>query len=216
MPDIYVTDPILQLIQLGDQVIKEVRTLLPNGAGNQQFDFDRTGGQSSYSTELAQKFYGPDWDRPLRNAGAAITFGGGNCQEQAAVAYSLLREKLNNGLNASFCVSRPYKHSFAAIGNPLTDVSDSVIIVDAWPKFAQSVRWKEHFCSDQTVEVLRCKPGGQAGKIAKAKSKYTHVNVVTEKIMVLYHAPYHPHYNHQWCSMAKDTIYYKPPQVVIA
>lgn len=203
----------LELLTLGDQVIARVRQLVPYGAGNQKHDFQRTNQQSGYRTMLAQKTYGSDWARPMRNAAATIKFGSGNCQEQAAVAYLCLRESLPSTVMVAFCVAWKTKHSFATIGNPTGGDEEKVVVVDAWPVNAQAILWKHHFCRhDQQFQVMRCKPGVQGSgktKIDTAKVKhYSGVNKDKELVMALFDAPPNPTWNHQWCATAKEMIQY--------
>gem|GEM_PF-3833082 len=195
-------------LQLGDAVIKRVKQLVPHGAGNQVYDTKRTYGHSERLTGLAQKAYGSDWHRPIRNAGATMKYGSGNCQDQAAIAYLLLREMTDGATDVSFCVSWGFKHSFAAIGIPNTDPDTAVVIVDPWPRFAQAVLWKDHFCrNDAKLAVLRTKKGGKAGKIDKAVARYQHINYEKE-ILFLDDYPANPSWNHEWCSSVKETIRY--------
>ncbi len=200
MPRKYVPPAILNLIHLGDQVIQQVKQLLPFGAGNQQFDYYRTNQNSSRRTALAQRAYGTDWSRPLRNAGATLAYQAGNCQDQASVTYALLREQLNNATYASFCQSTSYHHSFAAIGDPNDPSKGPVVIVDPWPQQAQAVLLEDHFTSDHPILTLRSKVGGRVGKIAKAQSKYTGLNVAKDTIMELFHNYPLPQYNQTHCT----------------
>ena len=197
----------LQKIAVGDSVILTVKQLLPNGAGNQQFDYYRNNNNSTRFTGLVQKCYGADWYRPLRNAGAALKFGAGNCQEQASVAYALLRERLNNSTFASFCVSWDYKHSFATIGNPLTDNPRDVIVVDPWPQLAQAVLQEDHFVADRPIDVLRSKVGGKTDRIAKARAKYPQ-NVDKDIVMSMFEHYPPPPYNQLYCAKINDIINY--------
>jgi hypothetical protein len=207
-----VSQEVLDLLKLGDQVIAKVRALVPHGAGNQSDDHKRTSGQSAHRTALVQRTYGTDWSRPMRNAAATIKFGAGNCQEQAAVAYLFLRESLGAGYKVTYCVAWNAKHSFATIGVPNTDSEEKVVVVDSWPIHAQAVLWKHHFCrNDPNLQILRNKQGAQGKqKITTCQVKhYATVNAQKELILQLYNAPAGPSYNHQWCSSCNEIIKYE-------
>lgn len=199
----------LARLQIGDAVIQRVKQqLVPHGAGNQKWDLSRTSGHAGRLTGLVHSAYGSDWARPMRNAGATMKYGAGNCQEQAAVAYLLLRELVDGATDVSFCVAWATKHSFAAIGIPNTDADTEVVIVDPWPRFAQAVLWRDHFCrNDSKLQVLRTKKGGKTGKIDKAAAKYQHINYDKE-LLFLTDYPANPTWNHEWCSSCKETIRY--------
>jgi hypothetical protein len=206
----YVAADTLAMIKVGDDVIRRVRELLPLGAGNQKFDHKAAQGQiqkPGSQTYLAHKAYEGHYPHAQHVAGAAMKHGAGNCQEQAAVAYLLLRERLDGSRNVAFCYSDAYKHCFAAIGNPTSGKAEEVVIVDSWPKYTQALRWIDHFCYPH-VGVYACKPGvGGEGKIARAKSKYENAKISMEALMALYnHFPYS--YNHKWACRNKTVMVY--------
>ncbi|MDA8049002.1 MAG: hypothetical protein M0002_03175 [Rhodospirillales bacterium] len=192
----FVSAETLQLVQLGDAVIREVRRLLPYGAANQKFDFKNT--ETGPNTALTQQAYNGHYAEAQHMAGAAVTYGAGTCQDQAAVAYILLRERLDSSKTACFCYSDSAHHCFAAIGVPNTDPADKVVIVDSWPKYAQALLWQDHFCYPH-VGIYRQKAGvGQPGKLARAKAKYAGRNRYLDALGTLYwHFP-PAQYNHKW------------------
>lgn len=202
------------LLDLGDYVISLVRELLPHGAGNQKFNQKKTHGWGTYLTNTAQAVADTsnNWTRPSRVAGAFIKYGAGNCQDQAAVTYLLLREWLSDKEEASFCVANATHHSFAAIGVPGVDPDDQVVIVDPWPEHAQAVLWKHHFCrKDSAFQVLRHKPGGKEGKISKAITRFEHIQFDKEADYPAYDwkAPKEGTWNHRWCvSFSEPMDYY--------
>jgi hypothetical protein len=172
---------------VGDKVIRDVKSLVPYGAANQKSDVKNSdhNGETVSRTMLAHKMStriggfqqtanGLVMAHFMRMAGAALTFGAGNCQDQAAVAYSLLRERVDDKTYVSFCVYRTllFGHAFAAIGRPYVDPDDEVVIVDPWPIHAQAVLWKDHFCYEQKkssdFQIVRAKVGGKKqGRYAK-------------------------------------------------
>lgn len=209
---IVVDQQIAEWLRIGDEIIQQVRQIVDLGSGNQQFSVQATGGQAAYLTAGAQQIYGAEWLRPQRNAAATIWMRSGNCQDLAAVAYVLLREKPHN-FNVYFCVSNAFHHSFAAIGTPGRDVATRVVIVDPWPEFAQAVRWSEHFCSPAAVNVLRSKPAGQVGKVAKVMQKITAHQQTIDPVEVAEAIrasgmPAVAQYHHRWCSLSGNRIEY--------
>jgi hypothetical protein len=170
----FVGADMLKILKFGDHVIEAVRELVPWGAGNQEWNLEATKGWAQFLVGLTQTTADSpkNWTRPMRVAGSTVAFGAGNCQDQAAVAYLLLRETVPADWQVSFCVAYENMHAFAAVGVPNTDPDDKVVIVDSWPEKAQAVLWKHHFCrTDKNFVVLRHKPGGKSGKLAKALAK---------------------------------------------
>ncbi|MEM9058972.1 MAG: hypothetical protein AAGD13_00795 [Pseudomonadota bacterium] len=198
-------------LDIGDEVIEQVKKLVPHGAGNQVDDVKRTSGHADRLTGMAQRLVGPDWHRPMRNAAATIKYGSGNCQDQAAVAYLCLRDRLPSAANVSYCVAWATKHSFATIGNPETDSEDQVVVVDPWPIHPQAVRWKEHFCrGDNRLEVKRSKSGKADGpsKVERCKTKHFATTHYEQELIFVTDHPASPTWNHQWCAAAKEKIVY--------
>jgi hypothetical protein len=208
-----VNKKVMGLIDLGNEVITMVRELLPHGAGNQKFNQTKTRGWGTYLTDTAQAVADTahNWSRPGRVAGAFIKFGAGNCQDQAAVTYLLLREWLSARQEASFCLAGSTHHAFAAIGVPNTDPNDQVVIVDPWPEMAQAVLWKHHFCrKDGAFQVLRHKPGGRADKISKAVARYERISFKKDEDYPAYDWATRDEgtWNHRWCSTNAEQIDY--------
>jgi len=199
----------LEHIKLGDAVIREVRRLLPYGSGNQKFD---VGSWTATQTDtqargyLTQQLYQGNYGRAQHMAGAAVTFGSGTCQDQAAVAYLLLRERLPTTTTACFCYSDYSHHCYAAIGVPNTDPADQVVIVDPWPKYPQALLWTDHFCYAH-CGIYRQKPGvGQVGKLARAQAKYNNVNPVHQAILSMYNHFGQPTWNHKWGNRKRGEV----------
>jgi hypothetical protein len=201
----FVSAETLALLRLGDDVIREVRRLLPYGAANQKFDV-KSSTETAPNTALTQKAYEGHYAHAQHMAGAAVTYGAGTCQDQAAVAYLLLRERLDSSKTACFCVSEAYSHCFAAIGVPNTDAGEKVVIVDSWPKYAQALLWPDQFCFPH-VGIYKQAPGvGAPGKLARAKAKYADRNPYLDALGTLYwHFP-PPKYNHKWAGKTPGQI----------
>ncbi len=193
----FISAELLGLIQLGDAVIREVRRLMPYGAANQKFDVKRST-ETQPMTVLTQQAYQGHYSEAQHMAGAAVTYGAGTCQDQAAVAYLLLRERLPATRTACFAFSNYSSHCFATIGVPNTDAADQVVVVDSWPKYAQALLWQDHFCYP-ICGIYRQKPGvGHAGKLQRAQGKYASRNKYLDELGTLYmHFP-PAKYNHKW------------------
>jgi len=110
----------------------------------------------------------------LRMSGAAVTWGAGNCQEQAAVTYAVLRSTCDDQTKISYCIHNGEHHVFSAIGEPLVDPANAVVIVDPWPINAQALLWEDHFCYEPAATpnftVWRTKFGGKAARRAEKHS----------------------------------------------
>ncbi len=199
-----VSKDVMKKILIAKGVIEEVRRLLPHGAGNQKIHQSVTNGWAQYLTDMAQAAadINNQWTRPSRVAGAYVKYGAGNCQDQAAIAYLLLRERLSKKYEASFCVAPTIHHVFAAIGVPKVDPDDEVVIVDPWPIMAQPVLFKHHFCrKDKGFEVLRHKPCGREGKLDKAIARFEHINFKKDEDYPAYNYQVRTegNWNHKFC-----------------
>lgn len=205
-------------LELGGQVIKDVRQMLPYGAGNQIADSQRTGGESSGRTVLAMQDAGKLQGQEgvirnlLRMAGAAVTWGAGNCQEQAAVTYTVLRSKCDAKTKVSYCIHSGSHHVFAAIGEPLVDPAGEVVIVDPWPINAQALLWEDHFCYESKATanfvVWRTKFGGKAMRIDKHADHFGALARRKEVVPYVINASLPGSWNHQWGSKTKAWVDY--------
>jgi hypothetical protein len=105
------------------------------------------------------------WNQPLKNGGVTAAFGAGNCQDQGALTYTILRSVLSKREVASFCVNNTIHHSFATIGDPENSPPTHVVCVDPWPIKAQAVLVQDHFCKKGlqviTGKTRYSKPGGK-------------------------------------------------------
>src|SRR5712671_1098016 len=126
-----------RLLDIGDDVIKKCRAIVVMGAGNQKTNITQSKGLSSILTGAVQSNANYVWNQPLKNGGVTAAFGAGNCQDQGALTYTILRSVLSKSETASFCVNNTIKHSFATIGDPEKDPPTQVICVDPWPINAQ-------------------------------------------------------------------------------
>jgi hypothetical protein len=154
-----------RLLDIGNDVIQKCRAIVAFGAGNQDDTIRDTGGWSSLLTGAVQNNPNYVWNQPLRNGAVTSAFSAGNCQDQGAVTYTILRSVLSKNEIAAFCVNNAIKHSFATIGDPERMQHDKVICVDPWPLKPQAVLLTHHFCRNGlkviTGKSRYAKPGGK-------------------------------------------------------
>lgn len=209
-----VSGDLLRLIRTGDAVIREARTLMPHGAGNQTSDHRHhpESGPRTAATQIAYAQVGGvafNAAKPQIIGGAALAFESGNCQDQAAVVYLLLREKLDANYIVSYGCAPGYHHSFCLVRHALTLSHDGVVAVDSWPKYAQAVRWVDHFTYPDWQLYVEKNGAGVAGKIAAARQKYNnqaaYVAVANQAVQT---GPYQPSWNHKWASRSQQVLVY--------
>lgn len=206
--DIVVDDNTMQLIRLGDQVIRQTRQLLPYGAGNQKSDLT-TNPEAGPRTAATQMAFGTNFPRPQYVGGAALMFKSGNCQDQAAVVYLLLREALGNGHIISYGCAPSAHHSFCLVRPAALTRMDQIVVVDSWPKYPQAMLWQHHFCYPE-FQLYVEKPGaGHGGKLQKAFQKFNNqafYNAVASAATL--GGPYGSSWNHKWASASHDVLRY--------
>jgi hypothetical protein len=162
---IEVSAELKRLLDIGDDVIKKCRAIVVMGAGNQKAGIVKSKGVSSILTGAVQNNPNYVWNQPLKNGGVTAAFGAGNCQDQGALTYTILRSVLSKREVASFCVNNTIHHSFATIGDPERSPPTQVVCVDPWPIKAQAVLVEHHFCKVGlqviTGKTRYSKPGGK-------------------------------------------------------
>jgi hypothetical protein len=204
-----------RLLDVADQVNRACRALVAMGAGNQRPNVSASQGRSHYLTGEVQSHPNYVWDRPLRNGGVTCAYGAGNCQDQAAVTYTILRSTLSGAETTSFCVNWVIKHSFATIGIPGTDPANEVVCVDPWPIHCQAVLLEDHFCKN-SLTVLRHKVGGKNPNYMTRLNKHAPVDALAKKQYADAHVWDVDAINtgggmwtHEYCSINKITWVYK-------
>jgi len=126
----------LQNLQLADQIQKETQRYLPHGAGNQWLSVVHSQGESYARGHLAREYkkefrkQAPQLDRTYNSARTAATLQGGNCQEFADVAYTLLAAR--GAKSPVSNVSYKNDHILVMLGDP-RESSRDIALVDAWP-----------------------------------------------------------------------------------
>ena len=117
-----------------------VKALLPFGAGNQIKDMVRTGGESHLRSVLAKRATryvvsraAPD-DKCIHRAKAAIRWKSGFCDENAALAFAILRSlpELKDA-RIDWIINHKLHHNIAIIRG---DKPEHDVMVDPWATFA--------------------------------------------------------------------------------
>lgn len=210
-------------LAVATRVIQLAKQLLPMGAGNQRADVQRTGGASWHLTGMVQQNPNYVWTKPLSSGTITAAYGAGNCQDQAAVVYTILRSEVSAIEKISFCVHQGIHHSFTTIGEPLVDPKNEVVVVDPWPINTQAVLWEDHFCFATSINVaagfskIRTKTGGKAQTYQQRLQKHNyapyaqqwrvyHQNQVND-VDAINSSP--GMWNHQYCSKNNITWVYK-------
>jgi hypothetical protein len=196
-------------LDIGNEVISQVRRLMPYGSGNQVTDYQRTEGESARRTRLAYAMHEREGEgvfKPRLLASIASQYGAGNCDMTGAMAYSLLRGALTEEFVVSFVQVK--EHTFAAFRHWTQEPEDAVI-VDPWPPQGMAVMAKDHFCSGRK-EVARTDKFGKKDPAVDAnaterltlrKDKYMFLDLVIENdIKVDPQVPAFQGYQHLLCS----------------
>lgn len=116
-----------------------VKALLPFGAGNQIKDLARTGGESHMRSVLAKRSAevkvrrAPSEQKCVHRAKAALLWKSGFCDENAALAFAILRSlpELKDA-RVDWIVNRELRHNMAIIRG---DTPEHDVIVDPWMIF---------------------------------------------------------------------------------
>lgn len=205
---------ILRLLQIGNDVIRRVKILLPYGAENQIRDRIRCE-EAAARTSAAQQYYGMNMSSIKLMAGATVEAGAGNCQDQASVAYMLLRNSPVYPHSICFCISRTYGHVFCTIGYPAADTTEQVVVVDPWPIYCQAVILSDFFIPWSEIEVVRSKSISWKGgsKIRRAVNKINEANLlslINANLNISFPAA---HYDMVYCTRINDYISYFPHHI---
>ncbi len=222
----YLLDDTAQLVvDRSDGVIRDAHQLVPHGASNQKADVKANplaknlthATQIAYSVKPFMDGKGPlapfPSTKPQYVAGATMTFGSGNCQDMAAVVYLLLRERFDNNYIVDYGCSPANKHSFCLIWPKNQKDAEHTVVVDAWPKYAQALLWKHHFCFQSQYVSYVQKPGsGLQGKVAKARAKYSNLAFVVHVLSQVVNTQYGSSpYNLKFASYDEAIYAYHPP-----
>lgn len=175
-----VSEATKQLLDIGNGVIAQVKQMLPHGSANQAGGRDSTAARETLkrtyaAQETAQALCQDDLPHPRADAAAALAFKAGTCDGLAALAYTLLRDRLPRDHTVTIHTNDEMAHEFPSFRAP---GSTDAVVVDPWPLQAQAVRLQEHFCGAQgTNEVRIAKPGAQGNtsdggtKLQKAQAR---------------------------------------------
>ena len=127
----------LRHLRQADQAIKEARSHIPDGAGNQSAEVESSNGKATARMLVGRdRFAGNILDSAIN----AAYSGGANCPEFAALTYAAL---VKQGVSKPVLAGglKNLDHAFTLIGDPRTD--PDAIVVDAWVSSPQAVRWAD-------------------------------------------------------------------------
>ncbi len=171
-----------QKMIVAQKAIEYSKSKITHGPQNQIWARNKHGNEGDINMAAMVKLtdaqwgaeggYNQKWTSPRKIGAAVEATGGGNCQDIAALTYNFLREHCDPTWTVCFVVNNSVKHSFATIGNPLTDNPNDVVVADAWVQFPRAVTFQNHFCKNGTINVLRSKTGKKVGRTATLMSKY--------------------------------------------
>lgn len=113
------------------KIIKDTRSLLKFGAGNQCCDIINTKGESFLRANYAMAKGGGSI---ISHAKMCIQTQAANCSGHADVSYCLI-DKNEVSLPVGRATSDVDDHAFVVIGDP-RDSSHETVVVDAWPSLA--------------------------------------------------------------------------------
>lgn len=120
-------------LRRAERVHREVRCLLPYGAGNRLADVEYTEGESWARNLVGMTSSRRQYQHPIQDAQACVPFQAGVCHEHAVVAYARLASETINA-PVRFQSDAQSDHGFVLIGDhrdPQWGERDSVI-VDAY------------------------------------------------------------------------------------
>lgn len=150
-----------QRLRLAERAIDYTKRIFPDGAGNQRKAIEKSHGASTRRRYAARdqksKFGGQHTakDKPsktdsenldiYRTALKATHFGGGHCDEFAAVTFDWLRENAPNGTHITKTSKSGLDHAFCVIGDLANENGDELVVADAWPVRPQACVWRDFF-----------------------------------------------------------------------
>lgn len=172
MPDKQIDAFQQNALHIGNNVIAQVKHLMPHGAGNMESNVIASQGKSIVGTDHVQRLTARETAattghvgyiaKPLLEARIAMQIGAGNCGSQAAIAYTLLRQELDSNFRVFYIQNKSPDHCYAAFqawDDSANKANGPCVVVDPWPTNAQAVLLEDHFCNLNNVIIWRNKPG---------------------------------------------------------
>ncbi|WP_231336012.1 DUF4157 domain-containing protein [Actinomadura graeca] len=145
-----------QRLALAEQVVNEVKALVPQG-GNQRYGLMQTlmNSRMRYMVMSKAEFWDgvpPGADPADLTVAKAQHARGGNCSEQAVMAFSLLRQKASHDRIRMVNVIG-VDHAFVLIGDDNEGGESDWAVADPWPVFARACLWEDHFLNAPFSEL---------------------------------------------------------------
>ncbi len=142
-----VSTPVAQRLLLARSIIRQVKDVVPD-AGNQADALTRTllNSRMRYLVMSRPEFWNgvpPGADPADLTMAKGYHVQGGNCSEQAVMAFSLLRSSSFDERIRMVNV-QGVDHAFVLIGDDHEPQSDWVV-ADPWPTRAQACLWEDHY-----------------------------------------------------------------------
>lgn len=150
-----VSETAARRLLLARSVITQVKDVVPD-AGNQQPALERTllNSRMRYTVMSKPEFWNgvpPQADSADLTMAKGYHVQGGNCSEQAVMAFSLLRSGSVNERIRMVNV-QGVDHAFVLIGNDHEPQSEWVV-ADPWPTKAQACLWEDHYFNADFSEL---------------------------------------------------------------
>ncbi|HEV3106458.1 MAG TPA: hypothetical protein VGZ01_12285 [Trinickia sp.] len=157
-----VTREQFEALEKANEIIKEVKLVMPYGSGNQLASEPGAWVRTRWAYEYAL----PLWKTRRKGLGGIITEAG-NCDQMGALAYMYARNIFPANYNVRFCSITG--HAFCCVGKSGWELQ-KYIVIDPWPIQSKALLVEDHFVHDRDLKVLREK-SAKPGEIDT--SKYT-------------------------------------------
>lgn len=129
----------LKNLKIASEVLREVRHMLPHGAGNQEADVVLSKGESWARASVARTRENRS-STVLEYARAGAEAQGGACKEHASLAYAALSTRTINAPVMQVS-DRNVDHAYVVIGDPRDPQwgERNTVVVDPWVRFPTAV-----------------------------------------------------------------------------
>lgn len=160
-----VTPKAMTRLKHAEAGIKQTKTVLSHGAGNQKEALEASKFNSYFRMaamrdpecwSISPSVYSLARENPeALTAAKADLAGGGNCGEHAAIAFDYLRTNSSEMVHMSS--KEGLDHAFVVVGNPDSDSDSDLVVCDPWPTAPTACLWEDHFAftSDRANLNLR-------------------------------------------------------------
>ncbi|MBJ7221840.1 MULTISPECIES: type III effector [unclassified Brenneria] len=129
--NIRVDSSTMENLNLAQETLRQVKMMLPYGAGNQKADIIATQGESAVRVLMHREK--SDSPFPMVNAREAARYQAGNCHEHADLAYTLLAGKKVDA-PVQIVDDKNWEHEYVLIGDPRDQTwgEQKTVVVDPW------------------------------------------------------------------------------------